>query len=178
MYGTTADATTYHAARGNAAWAALTVAEMSSALQRGSDYVDRNFRNRFPGQRAGGSTQFEEWPRTGATYRTGEAIDSATVPTAVQYAAYEAALIEAASPGSLLPTFSEDSRPTEYKAGSVAVRYQSQVRQSASYVPLNRGAVPFELAQGDTRAAVVATNIEGLLSGILRAAIVPGGVTV
>lgn len=166
-YGTTADALTYHAARGNAAWAALSSDAQSAALQRGSDYIDRNFRNRFPGVKTGGAAQFEEWPRVNATYRTGESIESDTVPKAVEYAAYEAALIEATAPGSLLRTYSEDSRKIAVKAGSVEVQYQQLPRSGSATTPINRAAVPFEYAQGDSRAAVVVEQIEGLLSGIL-----------
>lgn len=177
MYGTTADALTYHAARGNTTWAALSSADQSVYLQRGSDYIDRAYRNRFPGTKTGGAAQFEEWPRQQATYRTGEAIDSATVPTAVEYAAYEAALIEAMTPGKLMATYSEDTRKTSVRAGSVEIRYQDIPRGSAGGKPMNRATVPFEVAEGYSRATVVTPTIDGLLSGILRPAFVPGAIT-
>lgn len=58
-----ADATTYHAARGNAAWAALasdTVREQM--LRKATDYMEQAYRLRWAGTRLT-STQALSWPR-------------------------------------------------------------------------------------------------------------------
>lgn len=178
MYGSNAACAAYHLARGNAVWGAATSEVQDQARQRGSDYVDRAYRNRLPGVRTGGAAQLEEWPRTGASYRTGEAIDPASVPIQVEYAAYEAALREMVKPGSLLPDFSEDNRITEKTAGSVTIRYQSQIRSGGTSAPLNRAAVPYELAAGESRSIPFLSGIDALLSGILRPALLPGAITV
>jgi hypothetical protein len=102
-YGTLAASKTYHAERGNTAWAAADDADLTIALLRGSEYVDGRFRSAFPGLKTGGRDQVREWPRTGATDASNYAIASDAEPVEVEYATYEAALRELATPGSLLP---------------------------------------------------------------------------
>lgn len=58
-----ADATTYHANRGNAAWALLTTAQQEEALRKATDYMEQVYRMRWAGYRTTG-TQSLSWPRT------------------------------------------------------------------------------------------------------------------
>ncbi len=62
-YISVADATTYHANRGNSTWAALasdTVREQ--ALRKATDYMEQSYRIRWKGYRVN-STQKLSWPR-------------------------------------------------------------------------------------------------------------------
>lgn len=102
-YGTLAASKTYHAERGNTAWAAADDADLTIALLRGSEYVDGRYRAAFPGYKTGERAQVREWPRTGATDASGYLIAEDAEPVEVEYATYEAALRELATPGSLMP---------------------------------------------------------------------------
>jgi hypothetical protein len=159
MYGTATASDNYHADRGNSAWAAATAANRLIARQRGTDYVDRSFRNRFPGLRTSDHTQIEEWPRTGATYyRTGESISSSVVPVEIENATYEAALRELATPGILLPDYTPSKQVTQQTVGPITTK--------------------FAVAGAPSDAVPVVTQIAGILSGILRPLYVPGGLAV
>lgn len=58
-----ADALTYHNARGNTAWAALSEAAKEAALRKATDYMVQMYRSRWKGYRKDG-TQTLDWPRT------------------------------------------------------------------------------------------------------------------
>lgn len=131
-YGDLTDASAYHAERGNAAWDTYTPTQQQAALVRASQYVDGRYRWRlssgrwqsmFRGTKTGGRAQALEWPRTGATDYEGNAIDDDVVPVEVEYATYEAALREAAAPGSLSPDFTASAQVTKEKVGPVEVQY-------------------------------------------------------
>lgn len=121
-YGTTTDAATYHEARGTGTrWDAIT--DKEQALLRGSEYVDFNFRSRFPGYKAGQRSQVREWPRSWAFDIEENAIGGSTVPVEVEYAAYEAALREGESVGSLMPDYSPGEQVKREKVGPIDVEY-------------------------------------------------------
>lgn len=118
-YGSNAAADTYHAERGNTAWAALLDAAKTVARIRGSVYIDGYYGSRFPGTKTGGRAQERAWPRTSATDRDGASIDALSVPIEVEQAAYEAALIEAVTPGKLNPTLSQLNNVRRTSVGPV-----------------------------------------------------------
>lgn len=123
-YGTLAGALLYHADRGNSAWAASTDTLREAALVRASAYIDGAYRSMFPGVKTDGRDQTLEWPRSGAYDVEGNSIDSDEIPVEVSFAAYEGALRELATAGSLNP----DIKPgggvvSRVKAGSVEVEY-------------------------------------------------------
>lgn len=131
-YGDLTDAGVYHAARGNSAWAAYTSEQQEAALVRGSDYVDGRYRTRlksgrwvslFSGVKTDGRSQAREWPRSGATDYEGNEIADDVVPVEVEYAAYESALREAATPGSLSPDFTPSTQVTQETVGPITVKY-------------------------------------------------------
>jgi hypothetical protein len=123
-YGTLAGSKTYHAARGNTAWAAADDADLEISLLRGSEYVDFMFRAQFPGTKTGLRNQVREWPREWAFDTDGEAIGPTVIPVEVENATYEAALRELASPGSLMPDVTLGRQITEASVdGAVAVKY-------------------------------------------------------
>ena len=106
-YGTLEGATVYHAALGNEAWSAAdkSDAQRSAALLRGSRALDGRYGSLFPGQKSGGYAQARAWPRTGAyNHCAQEEIPTNIVPSEIEYAAYELALIELVEAGSTTPT--------------------------------------------------------------------------
>lgn len=136
MYGTVGDADTYHAARGNAAWAAASSSDRSAALERGSLYLDGAFPIwRLPGSPTA-ADQEHFWPRTGVVDYWGNAIASDSVPLRVERAAYEAALIELSAPGSLTPTYTESARVTREKVGPIEVEYAESMAGAAASIPI------------------------------------------
>lgn len=125
-YISVADATAYHAARGNAAWAALasdTIREQ--ALRKATDYLGQMYRDRWTGYRVS-TTQALDWPRYEAPRRDlpGNAYyayyPSDAVPAEVAKACAELALRAAA--GELVED--EDQRIAAVSAGSVSVTFQ------------------------------------------------------
>lgn len=146
LYGSIAAAATYHSDRGNAAWAAAASdALRTAALVRGSFAIDAAYGERFRGTKPGG--QVLAWPRTDAEYASGEAITG--VPIEVEYAAYEAALRELASPGSMSPDVVTGKIKKRVKVDVVEVEY----------------AVGSGTAEEQRPVALV---IEGLIAGLLR----------
>ncbi len=102
-YVTLADALSYHAARGNAAWAASSDDLREPALRRATAWLDGRYHSRWPGYPLNGRAQALDWPRGDAVDRDGYPIDVATIAPEIVAATCEAALRELASPGSLSP---------------------------------------------------------------------------
>jgi hypothetical protein len=101
MYGTLVLLKAYAATVGATAIASAPDADNTAALARGTMFIDGSFFERFPGTPTGGLTQSEQWPRIGATDFYGDPILNTVTPQQVIDAAYEAAIIEQAAPGSL-----------------------------------------------------------------------------
>ena len=127
-YGTLANSKTYHSEHGNEEWSEASDAALTIALLRGSEYVDFNFRDAFPGTKTGQRTQLREWPREWAFDTDGNAIPPDEVPIEVQHATYEAALRELASPGSLMPdvTLGQQIKAASVD-GAVSVEYTGPI---------------------------------------------------
>lgn len=140
-YGTSGGADAYHSARGNTSWAALTEAQKTAALVRGSDYVDQKYRAQFSGTKTGGRTQEREWPRTGATDASCQPIPDDDVPDEIIRAAYEAALRESQSAGSLSPDFVASQFVTKEKVDVIEVTYSDKLLSAEGATP-NRPVVP------------------------------------
>ncbi|MEL8055700.1 MAG: DnaT-like ssDNA-binding protein [Pseudomonadota bacterium] len=98
--------------------------------------------NRFPGKPTS-ATQLDAWPRTGATDTYGNEIASGSVPTAIENAAYEAAIFENASAGALNQSVRDDQRVVREKfdviefqyADSGAVGSSGQIASSVPVIP-------------------------------------------
>lgn len=133
IYGTRADADTYHSDRGNSAWGAASEADRDAAMARATDYIDGRYWRRlptgaytsmFPGvPTAAAVAAGRQWPRKGAADGYGNAIADDVVPDAVQRATYEAALRELSAPGSLSPDFTPADRITRERIGELEVSY-------------------------------------------------------
>lgn len=101
-----AESLTYHADRGNAAWAALTTAQQEQALRRATEYMMQVYRLRWKGVRMK-STQALDWPRayvylepviTGANLEFPNLVASNIVPVEVARACAELALLSVSGP--------------------------------------------------------------------------------
>lgn len=149
-YGDLADALSYHALRGNSGWSAAGVTDplRTGALFRACAVLDGRYGARYPGRKAGGRAQELAWPRIDAVDASGEAIGPDEVPTEILYAAYEMALAELVSPGSLSPSVT---------LGKVKLRARVE------------GAVDVTYAGGGSAASQrpTLTIVDDLLSGLL-----------
>ena len=123
FYGTPDAANGYFADRGSATWVEADDDDKLAALVRGSQVIDALYEPRFPGRRAIGYEQALSWPRAGAVTANGEAIADDAVPLPVTYAAYEAAMAELATPGSLTPVVTATRQVRREKIGSLETEY-------------------------------------------------------
>ena len=89
--------------------------QMSAALLVASETLDMRFGAMFSGVKTGGRAQERQWPRTGATDKTGYEFGPSEMPQEVLSATYELAVLEAFAPGSLMVNFT----PSKYKSASV-----------------------------------------------------------
>ena len=157
-YGTLADSKTYHAERGNTAWAAATDAALTIALLRGSEYVDFMFRDSFPGTKTGERAQLREWPREWAWDQDGNSIGPTVIPIEVEHATYEAALRELVSPGSLLPDVVTGQQILKASVeGAVSVEYAGAAVGPNAMRPLVAaiGAILAPILTGTPRSGLV-----------------------
>lgn len=141
-YGSNAAADAYMVAIGNTAWATYSDDEKSAARLRGSFYVDSCAKRfigddyrcwwTFAGVRTGGWEQEREWPRTGIP-----GLPAEVIPTQIEYATYEAAWREAATPGSLSPDFDRTALVKSEKVDVLQVTYAvSDNANSGSLLPV------------------------------------------
>lgn len=144
------DATAYHAARGNAAWAALasdTVREQ--LLRKATDAMTQMFSGRWAGTRVS-STQALDWPRYNVPMKDGPAnlphsygvpayYPSDTVPAAVARACAELAL--RAATGALVADGSQAVK--REKVGPLEVEYQDGSSDATNYRAIEGMLLPF-----------------------------------
>lgn len=122
-YVSAADATTYHAARGNAAWTG-TDAVKEAALLKAAAYLDGHYCNRFKGTKYQPLDQNMQWPRIEVVI-DGFVLDVDVIPQRLKDAQCELALI--ALSADLAPNVAAgikrekvDVLETEYFAGAPA----------------------------------------------------------
>ena len=148
-----ADATTYHANRGNSAWTDLGTDDQDAAIRRATDYLGQTYRMRWAGYRVT-STQALDWPRTGVPmvdvsggYRMMPYHPVDSVPTEVVNACAELALRAASGP--LAPD--QGQAIASVKAGSVEVSYADYSTASKTYPAIDRLLAPLLTGGGSTR---------------------------
>ena len=146
-YASLATALTYHAAMGNAAWAASTDTLREPALRRATLWTDATYRNRWTGYRVNRRAQALDWPRFGVADWEGNAVDSATIPLEVVNATCEAALRELVTPGSLAPDYVASGQVASAAAGPVSVT--------------------FKTASGSATVQPILTVVDGILARLL-----------
>lgn len=123
-YGTNAAADAWHAARGNAAWAAASDTNKTAARLIASDWIDGAYETQFPGYRAGEIAQDRAWPRREAYDAWSKYILPDVVPLQVENATYEVALRHIVSPGSLFKDWTAGSDKKSVSiSGAVSVTY-------------------------------------------------------
>jgi len=132
-----ADASAYHTARGNSAWAALasdTIREQ--ALIRATDYMEQAYRNRWAGYRVT-STQSLSWPRSWVPMEDVDYISTYypndEVPTLVANACAELAL--KASTATLLED--QEQLVTSETVGPLSVEYDKYSGQAKRYASVD-----------------------------------------
>lgn len=106
IYGTLAEALTYHASVGNAAWVAVGVTDplRTQAMIRARRVLDGRWGRVFTGNKAT-VDQVKAWPRVGAyDVCAGQDLPAGVIPNGVLEASYELALAELVKPNSLSPT--------------------------------------------------------------------------
>lgn len=130
-YISVADADTYFAARGNAAWGALLEAAKEAALRLGADYMEAVYGERWKGARVS-MTQALSWPRDGVCVNGFEVADD-VVPTAVARANAELAM--RASAGTLLAD--QGAQVVSETVGPISVTYAEGARQYTRYAYVN-----------------------------------------
>lgn len=115
-FASAAEADTYHAARGNSAWAALaTQAIKEEHLRKAADYMQQAYRGGWHGERTT-STQALDWPRAwvpipdapGVGYGSSAYVATNAIPTEVKRACMELALSSIA--GDLAPDLSRSTK--------------------------------------------------------------------
>jgi hypothetical protein len=102
---------------------ALPSGDEDGALIRATQFIDGEYRLRFPGTRLNGRAQALEWPRKDAVDQFGDDIDDDEVPIEIKNATCEAAVRELADPGSLSPDMERGGKIKELQAGSVDITY-------------------------------------------------------
>lgn len=123
-YVSRAACTTYHADRANAEWAAATDAAKDAALIRATELLDASYS--WKGEIAS-DAQALRWPRYGVIDRDGREIAASVVPTQIQKAINELALLALAGSlvgGSASNTSTATGAVKRVKAGSVEVEYR------------------------------------------------------
>lgn len=141
-YISVADATAYHTARGNAAWALLTTAQMEAAARKATDYMRQVYRSRWKGYKVN-ENQALDWPRYDVEVE-GYAVDSDIVPTEVKNACAELAL--RASAADLNPDLTQGVLSEQ--VGSIQVTYDKASPQFTRYRAIDAILSPYLKAGG------------------------------
>jgi len=138
-----AEATAYHAARGNTAWDALATDTIrEQCLRKGTDFMRQAYRSRWQGVKVD-EDQALDWPRYDVVV-DGYVIDSDIVPAEVKNACAELAL--RASEGDLLADQSQGV--IREKVGQIEVEYDRSSPQQARYSAIDAMLSPYLLAGG------------------------------
>lgn len=138
-YISVADATTYHAARGNAAWAALaTDAVREQSLRKATEYMGQVYRLRWKGARYT-TTQALDWPRSNVYVDSATVIENDDVPVEVVRACAEYAL--KASAATLYAD--EDRAAIREKVGPIETEYSAFSSQTKRYPSIDALLAPY-----------------------------------
>ena len=122
VYGTVAGFHTYHSERGHSLPPIFSDdSEVAAALLVASEWVDARYRRSFNGVKIGGREQERDWPRDHASDVYGN--DLIGVPREIEYAVYEAAAIQGASPGALSVNWTPGKYQSVSISGAVSVVY-------------------------------------------------------
>lgn len=147
-YASVADANTYHANRGNAAWDALDDTDQKEpALRKATDYMLQVYRARWKGYRKS-AVQALDWPRVSVYLEpflvdgTGTypyLVSDTIVPTEVKQACMELAL--RASAGELVADLTRSTLIE--RVGEITVTYDPNSPESARYRAVDAILMPY-----------------------------------
>lgn len=144
-YISVADASTYHANRGNAAWASLASdAVREQLLRKATEYMLQTYRGKWKGVRAS-TTQALDWPRSGVEVddvplgRIAYYYSNAAVPVEVQRACAELAL--KALTADLLADLEQGV--VSETIGPITTQYDRSTPQTKRYVAVDRMLRPY-----------------------------------
>lgn len=129
-------AVSYHALRGNSAWAAASDADQQYAIIRATQAVDSVYKGKWKGNPTEYGTQELEWPRSGVTVGS-TSIDDDVIPAAIKKAVCEAALRELASPGSMTPDLDRGGEIKRVKADVVEVEYMDGANSTTTFTAID-----------------------------------------
>lgn len=148
-----ADASSYHSARGNTAWAALSTDTVrEQCLRKATDYMEQAYRSRWQGCRVG-ETQALSWPRYDVIVE-GYDVDSDVVPTAVKNACAEFAL--KAATVELNPDLTQGV--VSESVGPISVTYDKSSPQATRYKAIDAMLSPYlQEAKGGAMMGLVRT---------------------
>ena len=132
-----ADATTYHAAMGNVAWALLSTDKMEQSLRKGTAYMGQVYGQRLQGIRIS-MNQALDMPRVGIV-ANGYAVLAAVIPTQFQWACAELAL--RASAGELLAD--TEQQITRETIGPITTEYDKTSSQAKRYPAIDAMLRPY-----------------------------------
>ena len=135
-YISVANADAYHAARGNAAWALLTLEAKEQALRKATDYMGA-YSGRWKGERVS-SGQALDWPRAGVVV-DGYEVDDETVPAPVANAC--ALLALKASTAELAPDLGPQKQSVS--VGPISTTYASGARQTLKFQAVDNMLAPY-----------------------------------
>lgn len=156
-YISVADADAYFAARGNAAWAALTEPQKEQALRKGTDYIGQTYRLRWKGSRVNG-VQALDWPRSWVQrddFRYGPLNGMAMIGGIYYFPADEVPVEVARATAELaVRSLSADllsdqgAQVTGETVGPISVTYADGARQTTRYTAIDAMLAPFLKAGG------------------------------
>lgn len=132
-----ADSIAYHEARGNSAWASLTVTQQEQALRKATDYMEAVYSQRWAGTRTT-SVQALSFPRYNV-FVNGFVVLSSSVPKPVINACAELAL--RASTDELLSDSTQQK--TRTKVDVIEVEYDKYSPQSTQYLAITAMLAPY-----------------------------------
>jgi hypothetical protein len=154
-YISVADATTYHANRGNSPWALLTTAQMEESLRRATDYMEQVYRMRWLGYRVT-ITQALSWPRDEVQrldltlLNQYSYYENNAVPPEVKNACAELALKAASA--ELLPDLTQGV--VMERVDVLQIEYDKYSPQSPRYTAIDRLLAPFLSGSSVSRTVV------------------------
>lgn len=140
-YISVADADAYHAARGNAAWAALAEPAKEAALRLATDYMEAEYGPRWRGNRLT-AEQALSWPR--GVEGVPEAVRRANAELAVRASAGplladQGPAVKQETVGPISVTYADGARQsTRYAAVDAALRAAGLFRSAAAFIPAVR----------------------------------------
>lgn len=112
------------------AWDSASVTEKEAALRQATQFIDANFRDRFPGV-IRSESQALEWPRSGAVDRSGRTIND--VPDIVKNATVELAKERLVDGRTLVPSETRGGQVKREKVGPIEVEYMDGAPSGTVY---------------------------------------------